>query len=339
MNRDYNGRTSGYDARPYHALYLSDESEEDDDVCVWKDIPRLSELYGPEEGQMSVHRNYSNPNWGGLLREGIIASTGQGTADEVRNNNTEMGRDLVEEPGNLTYEQAQEEEISNAVFSTRRNLTRVLQSILKLECRAGKIAKEGIRQTLDATVDDINTPERGRNLTPLEEINEIKALSESAWRRLYLIDRHWRRQSREALDAQGSSPNVQLKGEPDVKSWLKYEMRMNHLSSEDTCYFTVADLADGRRFQDWAVYLTELCNFRDNPIDESKLVDLAWRFLGRDLRGPRPAGSTRIEEFILQLEDKHQSGAFDELLKDAKKQERDDEQAWKVIRKYWSSRI
>ncbi|OTA96173.1 hypothetical protein M434DRAFT_393035 [Hypoxylon sp. CO27-5] len=116
-------------------------------------------------------------------------------------------------------------------------------------------------------------------------------------------------------------------------------MGINHLAGEDACYFTVADLAGGRTFEDWAIYLTELCQFKDNPNDESKLVNLAWRFLDRDLRGPRPVDSARIGDFILDLEEKHQSGAFDELLEDPLKQGKDDEEAWMTIKKYWSSKI
>ncbi|KAI0836518.1 hypothetical protein F5Y06DRAFT_305268 [Hypoxylon sp. FL0890] len=338
MSRRYNQRTSVYDSKPYHAC-LSDDSEEDDDICVWKDGPRLSDLYDPDVERMSIYHNDPNPNWGGLLREGIAASRRHDNATEVVDNNTKTREDLAEEQEKLTYEQSQEEELDDTLLTTRRNLTRMLQSILKLECRAGKVTKEGIRQTLDATVSNINPLERKHNVTHLDQVNEIKDLSESAWQRLYLIDRHWRRQSRQASDAQGSSPSIQLKSEPDVKSWLKHEMRITHLAGEDACYFTVADLANGRSFRDWAIYLCELCQFRDNATDETKLIDLAWRFLDRDLRGPRSVNPPRIEDFLLQLEDKYQSGGFDEVLKDPKKQENDDGQAWKLIRKFWSSRI
>ncbi|KAI0139180.1 hypothetical protein F4776DRAFT_618516 [Hypoxylon sp. NC0597] len=340
MSRRYNQRTSVHDTRQYHALSVLDESEEDDDICVWKDGSSQSDLYGPGEDQTSVYHYDINSDWGELLREGITTTattTWHDGAHDVENNNTGQG--------NLTYEtveaqaQAQEEEVAKALLTTRRNLTRILQSTLKLECRAGKVVKEGIRQTLDATVANMNMLEGDSDLTPLEEMNEIKALSEIAWQRLYLVDRHWRRQSRHARDAQGRSPNVQIKSEPDVKSWLKHEMGINHLAGEDTCYFTVGDLANGRRFQDWAIYLTELCQFKDNPNDESKLVNLAWRFLDRDLRGRRPVDSARIEDFILELEEKHRSGTFNELLKDPQKQEKDDKEAWKMIKKYWSLKI
>ncbi|KAI1134593.1 hypothetical protein F5Y05DRAFT_202361 [Hypoxylon sp. FL0543] len=339
MSRRYNQRTSVYDSRPYHALGSSDESEEDDDVCVWKDGPRLSELYDLDVEGTSIYQNGPSPNSGGLLKEEIAATRRHDNANEVKSSNTETGQDPPGEQGNFAPEQGQDGELANALLTTRKNLSRMLQSILKLECRSGKVTKEGIRQTLDATVTDIKKLEGDPSPTHLEQINEILDLSESAWQRLYLIDRHWRRQSRQASDAQGGSPNIQLKSEPDVKSWLKHEIRINHIAGEDACYFTVADLANGRRIRDWAVYLCELCGFRDNPTDEARLIDLAWRFLDRNLRGPRSANPKRIEHFILQLEDKHERGGFDEVLKDAKRQEKEDEQAWKLIRKFWSSRI
>ncbi|KAI1208663.1 uncharacterized protein F4807DRAFT_430592, partial [Annulohypoxylon truncatum] len=218
----------------------------------------------------------------------------------------------------------------------------MLQFILKLERRAGKVTKEGIRQTLDATVStNTNTSEQDRNLSLHEEVENLQLLSENAWQRLYLVDRHWRGQSRQERNAQETQecPPIRIESEPSVKAWLKEEVRINDTVGEDPCYYTIADLASGRSFEDWVAHLRDTCKFTDHPADEAKLVELAWRFLDRSLRGPRPDSGARVSDFILGLEEKSQSGVFREALENPRRQVEDDEQAWRAIRRCLGSRI
>ncbi|KAI1301109.1 hypothetical protein F5Y03DRAFT_363085 [Xylaria venustula] len=213
------------------------------------------------------------------------------------------------------------------------------QFLLKLEARAGKTTKEGIRQTLDATVQDMNydfsaCDDSGHQ----NEIEEIKHLSNDLYHRLYLIDRHWRRLGRAARRAGEKDPEIRILGEDDVREWVRVELKTNHLAVEETCFYTVQDLASNRSFTDWVTYLRKLCGFGDHPTEEAKLVELAWRFLDRNLRGPRPVNPTTVEQFIDGLYRKWEDGAFAETLQNPNKQELDDAAAWRLMRQYWSSR-
>ncbi|KAI1074757.1 hypothetical protein F5B20DRAFT_573875 [Whalleya microplaca] len=334
MSRGYNGGPSEhsvYDAKPYHTYCLSDG--EDDDICVWKE-PALSELSDLDvSDEEPLFRNTGSNKKGSQSTTGTQHSKGKQAESS--------GLRSVQAPANnskVSEEELREQDLASTIQSTRRNLTRINQFILKLEARTGKATKEGIRQTLDATVTDHNyTSSQNYDPTYKDEIEELKYLSEGALQRFYLVDRHWRRQAREARDEQTKSQGIQILSEPDVKEWLKVETRTNYLSSEETCYYTVQDLADGRSFRDWVIYLHKTCEFGNDPSDEAKLVQLAWRFLDRNLRSARPLSPTRVEDFILELENKARAGAFDDVLKNPRKQELDDEQAWKAIRRYWSS--
>ncbi|KAI2633284.1 hypothetical protein GGS21DRAFT_127049 [Xylaria nigripes] len=230
-----------------------------------------------------------------------------------------------------------EREMQYAFSTTRRNLTHISQFMLKLEARTGKATKEGIRNTLDATVNDKNY---NLSATPdyFAEIEELKHMSDNIYTRLFLIDRHWRRIARNRRKEEGKSPDIRILSEPDIKDWLRVELQTNHLVAEETSYFTVRDLANGRSFREWIQYLRVLCEFRDHPHDEAKLVDLAWLFLDRNLRGPRPSNPTTGEQLIAELEAKKRSGFWADALQNAMKQEEDDAEAWRTMRRYWSSR-
>ncbi|KAI0376053.1 hypothetical protein F5Y04DRAFT_267311 [Hypomontagnella monticulosa] len=322
----YNENATVYDVRPFHSYCLTDDVDEDDDIRVWRH--GREPLY-TDKNESRMHRNNVRTN------ERATAQRYEKAKDDQ---NEPV---IVENSMNLTAEQFRERQIVYALSTARRNLTRMSQFILKLECRAGKVTKEGIRQTLDATVaDNSNTFPQSEDLTHLEEIEEIKYLSESVWKRLYLVDRHWRRQTYRTRDAEGKkSPRIQLESEPSVKDWLKEEIKMKQETREDICYFTVADLISGRKFEDWIIYLKDLCNFDDHPTDEQKLVHLAWRFQDRDLRGPYPINPTRIEDFVIGLEEKLESGGFDDIIKNPENQGESDAQAWKTIKRYWFSRV
>ncbi|KAI1775962.1 hypothetical protein F4818DRAFT_393741 [Hypoxylon cercidicola] len=322
---------SVYNARPYHAYCLSDDGQEDDDICM----PELSDIYDSEEWEWET--SYPIPTKVVIGGEAQAHDSGARNRREVNDNSINTVKTSVEdsedsEDSEKGIDEFEERQIRSALSTAHKNLTKMSQLVLKLEYRTGKVTKEGIRQTLDATAAE-NYSSPGHHL---EELEEIKFLSRSAWKRLYLIDRHWSRQSCSVHDSRGRSPGLRLRSDPSIKAMLKEEMRMNHLAGDDTRCFTVGDLANGRRFKDWVAYLRDLCEFKDHPTDEAKLLELAWLFLDRALRGPRPMASTKIDVFVAELEDKFTRGGFEEALKTPQKQQEEDEQAWKVIKKHWS---
>ncbi|KAI4860124.1 hypothetical protein F4820DRAFT_465966 [Hypoxylon rubiginosum] len=323
-----------YNARPYHADCLSDDGQEDDDICMW---PELPDICDSEEEWETNYKVDPSPT---RATTGVEAQTcDNGVAyerEKVDNSDNHTAKASANDSGKLIDGQFEERQIQSALSMAHMNLARMSQLVLKLEYRTGKVTKEGIRQTLDATVAENRSFSPSDDPTHLEEIEEIKLLTQNAWKRMYLIDRHWSRQSYAARDAQGGSPSLQLRSEPSIKAMLKEDMRMNNLACDDTSYFTVADLSNGRRFKDWVVYLRDLCEFSDDPTDETKLVELAWLFLDRALRGPRPLASTNIKDFVAELEDKLTRGIFADALRNPQNQQKDDKQAWKVIKKRWS---
>ncbi|KAI1129919.1 hypothetical protein F5Y10DRAFT_276438 [Nemania abortiva] len=343
---------------------MSDDEGEDDDLCVWKDRPEISDLNGENEpltgnakkvrfeskgkGRNDQPEKAKGSGKPERADTGTAASTSQKAAKRVRIQAEVPSippSNIDPETGKLTDEAFREREVQYALSTTRRNLTHASQFLLKLEARAGKTSKEGIRQTLDATVKDTNYDFNacGSDGGPPDadhksEIEEIKQLSRELYNRLYLIDRHWRRISRETRNSEGQSPQIGILSEGDVREWIKVETNTNHLATEETCFYTVADLVANRSFRDWIEYLQELCKFGDHPVEQGKLVELAWRFLDRNLRGPRPLNPTSVEQFIADLDARRRSGIWDEVRKNPKKQEQDDAEAWKTMRKYWSSR-
>ncbi|KAI0601215.1 hypothetical protein F4775DRAFT_589903 [Biscogniauxia sp. FL1348] len=347
-----------YDARPYHALALSDGEEEDDDICVWKDRPELHELPEPYESE-------DEPLFGHLRDTGsdIVPNPGKSQVKPQRSNNRHTssnrnsnkpkGSEVEEKPATAptrvsvtpSSETSREQEIVDALAAAHKSLTRMSQFVLKLEARTGKATKEGIRYTLDATVRD-NTREfkGGRGDTDHKsEIDEIKDLSAGISHRLWLVDRHLRRQDRLARNAESTatdSSEVKVHGERFVREWLKVETRTSHFSVEEKCFYTGHDLANDRSFIEWLNHLRKVGKFRDTPHDEGKLVELAWCFLDRNLRGPSPPSSTSasIEAFVLDLETKKKNGAFIEVQQNPDKQIEQDRDAWRAMRLCWSSR-
>ncbi|KAI0467565.1 hypothetical protein F4859DRAFT_525229 [Xylaria cf. heliscus] len=338
-------------------------TETDDDICVWKDTLSLSDSDDTDEPlaghfqklgiEPKIKENNANINNAKntektegpkMSEEGITPKSTNMTEKWVKTAGIPQNH-IDPKTGKLTKEAFREREVQYALSETRRNLTHASQFLLKLEARAGKTTKEGIRQTLDATVSDLHYDFNacGSGGGPPDpdhksEIEELKHLSAEVYNRLYLVDRHWRRMSREARNAEGRSPDIKILSEPDIREWIKVELRTNHLVAEETCFFTVRDLASHRSIRDWVTYLQDLCNFGQHHSDQAKLVDLAWRFLDRNLRGPRPVNPTSVEQFIADLDVRRRSGLWDEMRKHPVKQEEDDAEAWKATRKYWSSR-
>ncbi|KAI0811309.1 hypothetical protein GGR55DRAFT_94673 [Xylaria sp. FL0064] len=387
--KDYSD-DSLYISRPYHAVYISDDEEDDegdDDVCVWPDLSGISELsdFSPEE-PLEAHlrrmgfeskgkreqiekylkgvKNADRPDNAEKVKEVEETKGSQATptdtvakeakapkptpaaaaAKKTEGSKTQPktadipSSDIDTETGKLTEKAFREREIQYALSTARRSLTHMSQFMLKLEARAGKATREGIRQTLDATVQDMHYDFSACDGDHLGEIEEIKHLSNDLYNRLYLIDRHWRRQAREARNAGEKPSDITILSEPDIREWIRTELKTNHLAAEETCFYTVRDLAANRGFNDWVDYLRNLCGFKDHPTDEAKLVELAWRFLDRNLRGPRPVNPTSTEQFVGELYGKWKSGVWDEVLRNQRKQELDDAEAWKLMRRYWSSR-
>ncbi|KAJ2991915.1 hypothetical protein NUW58_g2347 [Xylaria curta] len=352
--KDYSAR-SGYHSRPYQALYISDDEEQDDEICVWKDEPELSDYYDSEDEPLAGHIDHQDTKEIDSTEKAQRAEKTETaeipTTIAAAPPNPTKGiegakvadispNDIDPKTGKLSRVAFREREIQYALSTTRRNLTHMSQFLLKLEARAGKATKEGIRQTLDATVRDLNYDFKAcsNDADHKSEIEEIKHLSGELYNRLYLIDRHWRRISRESRNLEGRSPEIGILSEFDIREWIKVELKTTDLSAEETCFYTVRDLGSNRSFRDWISYLQQLCKFSDHHSDQLKLIELAWRFLDRNLRGPRPVNPTSVDEFIAELNANRKSGVWDEVLKNPKKQEVDDIEAWRTMRKYWSSR-
>lgn len=497
-----------YISRPYHAIYLSDSEGEDDDICVWKDRPSLSDFDIEDESLVEQLRKMgaikSEQNGGHVKRPKSAGGADPRTSSSARSSmvekaksaetiksprmasptklgkseaaeearrrdqeekekadrqrekeeNEKREREIKEKkereekeekererkrkekeerereakrkekekserakkekekdkvpkqvkfadspPSNITPKMTKTpggasvhaQEIDNALSMTRRNLVHASQFLLKLEARAGKATKEGIRQTLDATVGELygddnfhsavgdgnatgshHTTNTALDGDHKKQIDELQHLSAELYNRLYLVDRHWRRESRELMKREqeshtvnpstssahkttaSSGPKLSILGEQDVREWIKVELRTNHLVGEETCYFTVADWVSGRSFRDWVVYLRSLCRFDDSPGDQAKLVGLAWRFLDREIRGPRPDPAvdthpTVVENLINRLDARRRKmvaqtstgtlrGEWVGLDRESKRQRDEDAEAWRAIGRYWSSR-
>ncbi|KAI0509711.1 hypothetical protein F5B22DRAFT_657904 [Xylaria bambusicola] len=359
-----------YNSRPYHALYISDDEGEDDDICVWpemSDYDSVDEPLGGHFRQLEIDTKgqqpqntkeppltHDNPPEQAESTESIEARE-EIEIPKTTPANTSVKRakqpssqvcaggisssEIDPKTGKLTEEAFREREIQYALSTARRSLTHMSQFVLKLEARAGKTTKEGIRQTLDATVSDMQYDFSARESDYKTEIEAIKDLSNELYHRLYLVDKHWRRIARDARKAGEQGSGIRILSDTAVKEWIRREFHANYLAAEETCFYTVQDLVSHRSFSDWVFYLRDLCGFKDHPHDEQKLVELAWRFLDRNLRGSRPVNPTSVRQFIAELDEKCRSGVWDGVKENPKKQEMDDKDAWRLMRRYWSSRM
>ncbi|KAI0204461.1 hypothetical protein F4808DRAFT_456910 [Astrocystis sublimbata] len=333
---------SVYNSRPYHAISISDDGA-DDDVRVWQDGPSFSDFDSPPVNQFqAVEVEVKNEENLGINANNLIQDSFSDPNKTIENwiDATDNSQSHIDpSTGKLTNEAFREREIHHIINETIRNLTHVSQFLLKLEVRAGKTTKEAIRQTLDATTDTrYKTPDTDGGPPDFDKLEELRYMSRDIYKRLYLVDRHWRNMSRKALESDGRNPSVEILGDKDVKRWVEEEIRVNNLSTEETLFFTVKDLSYQRSFRDWVTYLEKLGNFGKHLSDQNKLVNLAWRFLDRSLRPPRPVNPTTVEQFIADLDQKRRSGAWDEIRKNPKRQEEDDLEALKLLKRYWSSR-
>ncbi len=324
-----------YTSSPYRPAELSDG--DDDDLCVWDYT-----LDSDEESFSNTKSNNNTQTHPSGVQRGK-SSNPKRVQDHPRK--LKGGSDSSV-PGSTNRSEMQPQpsnkdpgtrEVDKALISAVQNLTKLSQYMLKLEVRVGKTTKEAIRQTLDDTAEEAAIDLLGE-VSQQELIQRITHLSEETSRRMYLIDRHWRRLSSRKQGGQASQ-DLHLLDEPDVKSWIKVETKDNHATNQDPSYFTVQNLASGRKFRNWVVYLRELCGFQDTEEDDAKLVNIAWRFLDRDLRGAMPPSVKNVDAFIAELEDRHGRGQFKTALEDPERQERVDKDSWHRIRRLWSARV
>ncbi|KAK7755460.1 hypothetical protein SLS62_002389 [Diatrype stigma] len=327
-----------YTTSPYTPIDLSDG--DDDDLCVW------DHTYDSDGEPIINHKRSSKP----ASKKKKASPLGE--AKEESSSNQGSKQDHTETQGGSDSKMAdskqgllpregdqplERQEVERGLVAAVQNLTMLSQYVLKLEVRADKTTKEAIRQTLDDTAALAAIDLLEDNLPQQELLQHIVRLSEQAARRMYLVDRHWRRQSSRKQEGQASQM-LPLMGEASVKSWISIEKEDNHIMRKNPCYFTVRDLASGRKFRDWTIFLQESCGFKGNVEDDKKLLNLAWRFLDRDLRGEFPSSLTNVKAFVSELEDKFSSGQFEMALADPEKQEKVDKDLWRRIRRLWSAR-
>lgn len=336
-NYDKNGQMV-YTTSPYTPIDLSDG--DDDDLCVWDYTYDSDGEPVVNHKRKNKHTSQNNKAYP-LKKSKEGPSSIQGSKqDHSETQEGSDGRVADSKQGLLPREGGQpheRQEVERGLVAAVQNLTMLSQYILKLEVRVDKTTKEAIRQTLDDTAAIAAIDLLEDSLPHQELLQHIVRLSEQTARRMYLIDRHWRRQSSRKPEGQAGQV-LPLLGEANVKSWISIEKEDNHIMRKNPCYFTVRDLASGRKFRDWIIFLKESCGFKDSVEDDRKLLNLAWRFLDRDLRGGLPSSFTNVEAFVSELEQKFNSGQFETALADPEKQEKVDRDLWRRIRRLWSAR-
>lgn len=321
-----------YTTSPYTPIDLSDG--DDDDLCVW------DHTYDSDGEPVVNHKPKIKPTSQNKKPPPLGKSKEGSKQDRLKIQEGVDGKAAGSRQGLLSLEGGQphdRQEIDKGLVAAVQNLTMLSQYILKLEVRVDKTTKEAIRQTLDDTAELAAVELLEGNLPQRDLLQHIVRLSEQNARRMYIIDRHWRRQSSRKPEGQASQV-LPLLGEASVKSWIGIETEDNHITRKNPCYFTVRDLASGKKFRDWTTFLKESCGFKDGAEDDKKLLNLAWRFLDRDLRGNLPSSSTNVEAFVSELEQKFNNGQFEMALADPEKQEEVDKDLWRRIRRLWSAR-
>ncbi|ETS78303.1 hypothetical protein PFICI_10365 [Pestalotiopsis fici W106-1] len=234
------------------------------------------------------------------------------------------------------------------LVSTHRNLTRMSQYLLKLEARTSTASKIHVRKTLDAMVENAEyscgeNMERGSASGNHHQqlIFDIECLSSDVWARMHQLDREFRRLSRETRDAEtGQSKSFELRGESYVKRWIQQEIDHNALRGEETIWYTVRDMNNQRCLRDWLDLLADVHNRGAQPIvDEERLVQLAWHYLDRSIRPPKPEIAMQTADFINWWHDLRLSGAFDGAKRDPDFQRREDEEALKSLQSTWTTKM
>ena len=126
--------------------------------------------------------------------------------------------EVTTEPKGVRTPAERERELVQALVAAHRSLTRISQYVLKLEARAGIATKEDVRQTLDATLENIAyssqaslagpDPTRDGRLGP-----DVARLGDQVWARVYLADQSLTRTSRQNRTDDGRSGPIRLRGE------------------------------------------------------------------------------------------------------------------------------
>ncbi|KAK9777947.1 hypothetical protein SCAR479_05273 [Seiridium cardinale] len=226
------------------------------------------------------------------------------------------------------------------LVSTHRNLTRMGQYLLKLEARAETASKLHVRKTLDAAVENAHySSKEDTEVGHHQLITDIERLSRDVWGRLHQLDRDFRKTSRENRDADGQSMPFQLHGESYVKKWIQHEINHNAQRADETCWYTVKDMNNNRGLREWFEYLADTYARGEQSImDESRLVQLAWHYLDRSIRPPKPEAPISIADFINVWHDMRQSGAFEGARADPGHQRCEDAEALRALQAIWSSK-
>ncbi|KAK8115861.1 hypothetical protein PG984_012363 [Apiospora sp. TS-2023a] len=243
-----------------------------------------------------------------------------------------------------------ERELNYALVAAHRNLTRISQYMLKLEARANMATQEDMRLTCEATVE--NQEYSSRDFTTTENdhdyhaqlIEDVDRISGQVWKRMFRLDKDFTRMSRKARHEEGGkSGPIQLRGESHTKNWLEREQEKaaNGLLEEETLFYTVRDMMAGRPLTEWFGYIRELVHgMRDDGPStlEYRIVAVAWSFLDRSIRPPRPRFSTTVTQFIAEWDSLRRSGAFDRALEEPERQRESDAEVLESLKDLWSAR-
>lgn len=311
---------------PCTAVEYSDGG--DDELCVW-DLSRA------EHGRQHHARDLQEPSGANAMTPqstGPVHSLLARKLEEARSAKRDADARALGQPAHVSKPAnvlVQSGDALQLLTQAASNMNKISQFMLKLEVRMGQVTKQAIRQTLDDTVERIQVGDGQQPMELDRVVAQVDRLSEDIYKRLYVVDKVLR-------GKRGGS--VHPLKESEVKNWLEVETDGTRQNSHDPCYFTADDLASGRRFADWADYLKTHCGFPGRLKDEAKLVNLAWRLLDRNLRGPRPHEEVRIDDFVRSLEDDHESGRFIHALNCTSQQEEEDVVAWLLLRQLWSAK-
>ncbi|KAK8054095.1 hypothetical protein PG996_013396 [Apiospora saccharicola] len=245
-----------------------------------------------------------------------------------------------------------ERELNYALVAAHRNLTRISQYMLKLEARANLATQEDMRLTCEATVD--NQEHSSRDLmTETDDggdyharlIEDVDRISGQVWKRMFRLDKDFTRMSRKnRREEGGKSGPIQLRGESHTKNWLEREQEKaaNGLLEEETLFYTVRDMMAGRPLTEWFGYIRDLVHGmreEDGPSTlEYRIVAVAWSFLDRAIRPPRPRFSTTVTQFIAKWDSLRRGGAFDRAREEPERQRESDAEVLESLKDLWSAR-
>ncbi|KAK8097836.1 uncharacterized protein PG998_013322 [Apiospora kogelbergensis] len=249
--------------------------------------------------------------------------------------------EVTTEPKGVRTPAERERELVQALVAAHRSLTRISQYVLKLEARAGIATKEDVRQTLDATLENIAyssqaslagaDPTRDGRLGP-----DVARLGDQVWARVYLADQSLTRTSRQNRTDDGRSGPIRLRGESHTKAWLDAVVASNALMDEATVFYTVRDLAAARPLGLWIAYLRDTLTQVGGEGGGRRARTASSPSPGRFWTAPF---ARRGGRFVAEWEKLWKSGAFDAALKEPDSQRDSDAQILKSLKGIWSARV